>query len=54
MYYDLPWCRPADANVELHMEGLGEALQGYELRKSGINIHFKSKYFLFIYKLRPD
>jgi len=40
MYYDLPWCRPTDANVELHMEGLGEALQGYELRKSGIKMHF--------------
>jgi len=41
MYYDMPWCIPPDANTELHMEGLGEALQGYELRKSGLHIIFK-------------
>lgn len=42
MYFSLPFCRPNDeANKEMKMEGLGEALQGYELRKSGIKMHFK-------------
>lgn len=39
-YYSLPWC-PPDKDVETEHEGLGEALQGYELRKSAIKIFFK-------------
>eukprot|EP01114_Cavostelium_apophysatum_P019508 TRINITY_DN630_c0_g1_i1.p1 TRINITY_DN630_c0_g1~~TRINITY_DN630_c0_g1_i1.p1 ORF type:complete len:594 (-),score=172.03 TRINITY_DN630_c0_g1_i1:78-1859(-) len=41
MYYNLPFCKPEEGNIEGKMEGLGEALQGYELRKSGIPIKFK-------------
>jgi transmembrane 9 superfamily protein 3 len=40
MYYSLPFCKP-EKDTETHMEGLGEALQGYELRKSPILIEFK-------------
>lgn len=39
-FYSLPFC-PPDQSVGTHMEGLGEALQGYELRKSTIKISFK-------------
>jgi len=39
-YYILPWCQPKDV-VESRFEGLGEALQGYELRQSEIKIYFK-------------
>jgi len=39
-YYSLPWCKP-EKDVETEHEGLGEALQGYELRKSAIKIYFK-------------
>lgn len=42
MYYSLPFCKP-EKDTETHMEGLGEALQGYELRKSPILIEFRSK-----------
>lgn len=43
LYYSLPFCKP-DKDIVLHesgLEGLGEALQGYELRKSGIKMDFK-------------
>jgi len=39
LFYSLPWCTP-DENVETPGEGLGEALQGYELRKSGMPMQF--------------
>jgi len=39
-YYSLPYCPPQKV-VETSMEGLGEALQGYELRKSAVKIYFK-------------
>jgi hypothetical protein len=38
-YYDLPFCAP-DKHIET-AEGLGEALQGYELVQSDIVIPFK-------------
>jgi transmembrane 9 superfamily protein 3 len=42
MFYSLPYCRPEEEE-ESGFEGLGEALQGYELRKSSMKIFFKSK-----------
>jgi transmembrane 9 superfamily protein 3 len=39
-YYFLPYCKP-EKEIETHMEGLGEALQGYELRQSAIKFQFK-------------
>lgn len=41
LYYKLPWCAP-DKVEETPREGLGEALQGYELRKSGMHFEFQS------------
>lgn len=41
MYYSLPFCQPDQSNIEGRMESLGEALQGYELRKSGIEFSYK-------------
>lgn len=41
MYYSLPFCKPEESNIEGKMESLGEALQGYELRKSGLDFKFK-------------
>jgi len=38
-YYSLPYCQPEE-EVETHAEGIGEALQGYELIKSAVDIHF--------------
>jgi hypothetical protein len=46
MYYSLPYCRP-EHDIQTSREGLGEALQGYELRKSSMPMHFKSKLTLF-------
>lgn len=40
LYYSLPWCAPAEI-VETPRESLGEALQGYELRKSGMTFEFQ-------------
>jgi transmembrane 9 superfamily protein 3 len=40
MFYSLPYCTPEE-QVESGFEGLGEALQGYELRKSPMKIYFK-------------
>lgn len=40
MFYSLPYCTP-EVQIESGFEGLGEALQGYELRKSSMKIHFK-------------
>jgi len=39
-YYSLPYCKP-DKEVESRFEGLGEALQGYELIQSDMKIYFK-------------
>lgn len=45
LYYNLPWCVAPDKEsvikTETPREGLGEALMGYELRKSGIDIKFQ-------------
>jgi len=45
LYYNLPWCvKPGMESViktETPREGLGEALMGYELRRSGIDIKFQ-------------
>lgn len=45
LYYSLPWCvAPGKKSVietETPREGLGEALMGYELRKSGIDVKFQ-------------
>lgn len=38
----LPFCRPAEL-IESKTEGLGEALLGYELIKSNIEMKFKSR-----------
>lgn len=44
LYYSLPWCvapnKEAVIKTETPREGLGEALMGYELRKSGIDMKF--------------
>ena len=46
MYYNLPFCRPESSKGKL--EGLGESIAGYELRRSPFTISFGSKiYFLF-------
>jgi len=39
-YYTLPYCRPPQ-DVESRFEGLGEALQGYELIQSDMKVYFK-------------
>jgi transmembrane 9 superfamily protein 3 len=39
-YYSLPFCQPK-RRIETRFEGLGEALEGYELIKSDIQIKFK-------------
>jgi len=39
-YYSLPFCRPK-RDVESRFEGLGEALQGYELIQSDMQVFFK-------------
>lgn len=43
LYYKLPWCTSSRAEIEVGTprESLGEALQGYELRKSGMDVKFK-------------
>lgn len=41
LYYILPWCGAPAEIVETPRESLGEALQGYELRKSGMLIEFQ-------------
>lgn len=50
LYYSLPWCvAPEKEKViktETPREGLGEALMGYELRKSGIDIKFQRAYYM--------
>jgi transmembrane 9 superfamily protein 3 len=40
-YYDLPYCHP-EHGIERHKRpaGLGEILEGYELRNSGVKMHF--------------
>lgn len=59
LYYSLPWCvapdKEAVVKTETSREGLGEALMGYELRKSGIDMKFQrvflsssSSFFLFL------
>jgi hypothetical protein len=46
-YYSLPFCQPKK-RIETRFEGLGEALEGYELIKSDIQIKFKRKNFASI------
>jgi transmembrane 9 superfamily protein 3 len=45
LYYSLPWCVPQGKEeiieTETPREGLGEALMGYELRRSGIDVKFQ-------------
>ena len=41
LFYTLPFC-PPDRKVEMY-EGLGEAISGYELRKTPIELNFNSK-----------
>ena len=38
MYHNLPFCRPSE--VKGRLEGLGESIVGYELRRSAITISF--------------
>jgi hypothetical protein len=45
-YYILPLCRPTQLH-ESRFEGLGEALQGYELIASPMKFNFKSRQFNF-------
>ncbi len=44
-FYSIPFCRP-EKLVHSDTEGLGEALLGYDLIKSIVEINFKSAYFL--------
>jgi len=47
MYYNLPFCRPESSKGKL--EGLGESIAGYELRRSPFTISFGSNfYFLMV------
>jgi len=39
-YYSLPYCKP-EKEVESRFEGLGEALQGYELIESDMKMYFQ-------------
>lgn len=39
----LPYCKP-DEEVETRGEGLGEALQGYELMKSAVIVRFTRRH----------
>ena len=43
-YYKLPFCKP-DHGIESHkrLAGIGEVLEGNELRNSGLKLHFASK-----------
>jgi transmembrane 9 superfamily member 3 len=49
-YYALPYCKP-EHGIETHKKtsGIGEVLEGNELRNSGFKMHFgrKSKFFSF-------
>jgi hypothetical protein len=47
-YYSLPFCQPKQ-RIETRFEGLGEALEGYELIKSDIKIKFKRLYSLHLF-----
>eukprot|EP01113_Clastostelium_recurvatum_P019899 TRINITY_DN2359_c0_g1_i3.p1 TRINITY_DN2359_c0_g1~~TRINITY_DN2359_c0_g1_i3.p1 ORF type:complete len:615 (-),score=146.56 TRINITY_DN2359_c0_g1_i3:60-1820(-) len=40
LYYNLPWCARENMDIGTPGEGLGEALQGYELRQSGMQMYF--------------
>lgn len=40
--YSLPYCKP-ESEVETTAEGLGEALQGYELMKSAVVVRYTRK-----------
>lgn len=40
--YKLPYCQPEE-EIETHAEGLGEALQGYELLASPMKIQYTRK-----------
>ena len=40
-YYDLPYCHPEHGIERAHRPaGIGETLEGYELRNSGLKMHF--------------
>lgn len=56
LFYSLPFCQP-EKQEETHIEGLGEALQGYELRLSPLKIEYKkelSKTLVCVKKLSED
>ena len=42
-YFSLPFCRGPLKEIGHHHETLGEALQGFELDFSGLDIKFKSQ-----------
>lgn len=47
-YYSLPFCRPElGIDIKRYSHTLGELLEGYELRNSGLPLHFNRKILLF-------
>ena len=40
-YFSLPFCRGPEKEIHHHHESMGEALQGFELEFSGLDVHFK-------------
>lgn len=44
-YYKLPYCKPAHGiETKKRLAGMGEVLEGNELRNSGLKLHFASKF----------
>lgn len=43
-YYSLPFCIGPKESISHYHETLSEALQGIELKMSGLNIEFKCEY----------
>lgn len=46
-YYSLPFCKGTKEVISHYHETLSEALQGVELKMSGLNIEYKGNFFLF-------
>lgn len=44
-YYQLPFCKPAlGIETKKRPSGIGEILEGNELRNSGLKLHFASEF----------
>ena len=49
-YYDLPFCKPEHGiGTRKKPSGIGEILEGNELRNSGLKLHFASTHILHFY-----